>query len=111
MREKSLFSSDAAKERAAVLEELGQVEELAAHLGQEMANAIGNNGVKALQDLGETTKETTRLWNLLTTQLFRLVSGPLNAFLKVVNQALGGITSQQQVNARKADLGPEEQLR
>ena len=107
MREKSLFSSDAAKERAAVLEELGQVEELAAHLGQEMAKAIGNNGVKALEDLGETTKETTRLWNLLTTQLFRLVSGPLNAFLKVVNQALGGITSQQQVNARKADLGPE----
>lgn len=107
MREKSLFSSEAAKERAAVLEELGQVEELAAHLGQEMANAIGNNGVKALQELGDTTKETTRLWNLLTTQLFRLVSGPLNAFLKVVNQALGGITVQQQVNARKADLGPE----
>ena len=107
MREKSLFSSDAAREHAAVLEEQGRVQELAAHLGQEMANAIGNNGVKALQDLGETTKETTRLWNLLTTQLFRLVSGPLNAFLKVVNQALGGITSQQQVNARKADLGPE----
>lgn len=107
MREKSLFSTDAARERAAVLEELGQVEELAAHLGQEMANAIGNEGVKALQDLGETSKETTRLWNLLTTQLFRLVSGPLNAFLKIVNQALGGITVQQQVGARKADLGAD----
>ena len=107
MREKSLFSTDAARERAAVLEELGQVEELAAHLGQEMAKAIGNEGVKALQDLGETSKETTRLWNLLTTQLFRLVSGPLNAFLKIVNQALGGITVQQQVEARKADLGAD----
>ena len=107
MREKSLFSSDAAKERAAVLEELGQVEELAAHLGQEMANAIGNNGVKALQDLGETTKETTRLWNLLTTQLFRLVSGPLDAFLKAINQVLGGITTGQQFGARKEDLGAE----
>ena len=105
MREKSLFSSDAARERAAVLEELGQVEELAAHLGQEMANAIGNNGVKALQDLGETTKETTRLWNLLTTQLFRLVAGPLDAFLKAINQVLGGITVGQQFAARREDLG------
>ena len=107
MREKSLFSSDAARERAAVLEELGQVEELAAHLGQEMANAIGNNGVKALQDLGETTKETTRLWNLLTTQLFRLVAGPLDAFLKAINQVLGGVTVGQQFAARKKDLGAE----
>lgn len=107
MREKSLFSSDAARERAAVLEELGQVEELAAHLGQEMANAIGNNGVKALQDLGETTKETTRLWNLLTTQLFRLVAGPLDAFLKAINQVLGGITTEQQFKARRKELGAE----
>lgn len=107
MREKSLFSTDAARERAAVLEEQGRVEELAAHLGQEMANAIGNNGVKALQDLGDTTKETTRLWNLLTTQLFRLVSGPLDAFLKAINQVLGGITTGQQFAARKEDLGAE----
>jgi len=107
MREKSLFSTDAAKERAAELENLGQVEELAAHLGKEMANAIGNEGVKALQDLGDTTKETTRLWNLLTVQLFRLISGPLNAFLEVVNEALGGITVQQQVEARKVDLGAD----
>jgi len=107
MREKSLFSTDAAKERAVELENLGQVEELAAHLGKEMANAIGNEGVKALQDLGDTTKETTRLWNLLTVQLFRLISGPLNAFLEVVNEALGGITVQQQVEARKVDLGAD----
>ena len=107
MREKSLFSTAAAKERAAELEELGRVEELAAHLGQEMAKAIGNNGVKALQDLGDTTKETTRLWNLLTTQLFRLVAGPLNDFLKIVNDVLGGITTEQQFAARRKDLGAE----
>jgi len=107
MREKSLFSTAEAKERAAQLEELGRVEELAAHLGQEMAKAIGNNGVKALQDLGDTTKETTRLWNLLTTQLFRLVAGPLNDFLKIVNNVLGGITTEQQFRARKEDLGAQ----
>tara|TARA_Y100000004_G_scaffold56940_1_gene63351 strand:+ start:552 stop:2993 length:2442 start_codon:yes stop_codon:yes gene_type:complete len=107
MREKSLFSSDAAREHAAVLEEQGRVQELAAHLGQEMAKAIGNNGVQALRDLGDTTKETTRLWSLLTTQLFRLVSGPLDAFLKAINQVLGGITTGQQFAARKEDLGAE----
>lgn len=107
VREKALFSSEENKRLAASLEEQGDAAGLAKLLAEEMALAVGNNGVKALRDLGDTTKETTRLWNLLTTQLFRLVSGPLNAFLKVVNQALGGITVQQQVSARKADLGPE----
>ena len=111
MREKSLFSTAAAKERAAQLEELGQVEELAAHLGQEMAKAIGNNGVKALQDLGDTTKETTRLWNLLTTQLFRLVSGPLDAFLKAINRVLGQVTTGSSFKALLEDLAPDQRAR
>ena len=111
MREKSLFSSEAAKERAAVLEELGQVEELAAHLGQEMAKAIGNNGVQALKDLGDTTKETTRLWNLLTTQLFRLVSGPLNSFLEAINRVLGQVTTGSSFNALLEDLAPDQRAR
>lgn len=108
MRDKSLFSSDAARERAAALEELGQVEELAAHLTQEMALAIGNNGVNALQGLGDTTKETTRLWNLLTTQLFKLISGPLQGFLNIVNQVLGGITGAASREAFFGDLGTQE---
>ena len=108
MRDKSLFSSDAAREHAAALEELGQVEELAAHLTQEMALAIGNNGVNALQGLGDTTKETTRLWNLLTTQLFKLISGPLQGFLNIVNQVLGGITGAASREAFFGDLGTQE---
>lgn len=108
MRDKSLFSSDAAKERAAVLEELGQVEELAAHLTQEMALAIGNNGVNSLQGLGDATKETTRLWNLLTTQLVKLISGPLQGFLNIVNQVLGGITGAASREAFFGDLGTQE---
>jgi hypothetical protein len=111
MREKSLFSTAAAKERAAQLEELGRVEELAAHLGQEMANAIGNNGVKALRDLGDTTKETTRLWNLLTTQLFRLVSGPLDAFLKAINRVLGQVTTGSSFKALLEDLAPDQRAK
>lgn len=111
MREKSLFSSEAAKEHAAVLEELGQVEELAAHLGQEMAKAIGNNGVQALKDLGDTTKETTRLWNLLTTQLFKLVSGPLNSFLEAINRVLGQVTTGSSFDALLEDLAPDQRAK
>ena len=111
MREKSLFSTAAAKERAAQLEELGRVEELAAHLGQEMAKAIGNNGVKALQDLGDTTKETTRLWNLLTTQLFRLVAGPLDAFLQAINRVVGQVTTGSSFKALLEDLAPDQRAK
>ena len=76
VREKSLFSKEANRELAAQLEEQGDAAGLAKLLTEELSLAIGNNGVNALQGLGDTTKETTRLWNLLTTQLFKLISGP-----------------------------------
>ena len=104
MREKSLFSSAAAEERATVLEELGRVEELATLLTEELTGKIGNEGVRSLQELGKTTDETTRLWSELTTQLFALVSGPLNEFLKIVNQVLGGITTRGRFEAVKKDF-------
>ena len=104
MREKSLFSSAAVEERAAVLEELGKVEELAALLTEELTGKIGNEGVRSLQELGKTTDETTRLWSELTTQLFALISGPLNEFLKIVNQVLGGITTRGRFGAVSADF-------
>ena len=101
MREKSLFSTEAAKQRAAELEELGQVEELAAHLTDELVQKFGNSGVAALTDLGNTTKETTTLWNQLTTQLQILISGPLNGFLKLVNNAIGGINEALKPTAKQ----------
>ena len=108
MREKSLFSTSAVEERAAVLEEQGRVEELAALLTQELTEKIGNEGVRSLQELGKTTDETTRLWSELTTQLFALISGPLNGFLKIVNQVLGGITGRGRFEAVKADFAENE---
>ena len=108
VRDKSLFSKDANRELAAQLEEQGDAAGLAKLLTEELSLAIGNNGVQALQDLGNTTKETTRLWNLLTTQLFRLVAGPLNGFLKIVNQVLGGITGAASREAFFGDLGTQE---
>ena len=110
MREKSLFSSAAAEERAAVLEELGRVEELATLLTEELTGKIGNEGVRSLQELGKTTDETTRLWGELTTQLFALVSGPLNEFLKIVNQVLGGITASGRFAALSKDLADNKEF-
>ena len=101
VREKSLFSTEAAKERAAQLEELGQVEELATLLTDELVQKFGNSGVAALTDLGNTTKETTTLWNQLTTQLQILISGPLNSFLKLVNNAIGGINEALKPTAKQ----------
>ena len=108
MREKSLFSSDAVAERAYQLEEQGKVEELAALLTKDLARAVGNEGVRALQDLGTETTETTRLWSLLTSQLNVLIAGPLTSFLQLVNQVLGEITAGQQIASLKKDLAPAD---
>jgi len=108
VREKSLFSSEAVKERALQLEEQGRVEELAALLTGELTQVIGNEGVRSLQELGKTTSETTKLWNELTTQLFALVSGPLDMFLKAVNDLLGRLTQGGKFSAFLGDLEPEQ---
>ncbi len=108
VREKSLFSSSAVEERAAALEELGKVEELAALLTEELTGKIGNEGVRSLQELGKTTDKTTRLWNELTTQLFALVSGPLNSFLQIVNQVLGAVAGAGRREAFFGGLGAQE---
>lgn len=91
VREKSLFTSEGSKELAAQLEEQGDVAGLASLLTEELVSQIGNAGVIALQDLGSTTNETTKLWNQLTTQLQILIAGPLNGFLQLVNNMIGGI--------------------
>ena len=103
-RDQSLFSTDAEKERAAVLEEQGRVSELATLLTQQFANKIGNEGIKALQDLGKETDETAKLWGTLTLQLQTLIAGPLTEFLKLVNSFLGGITTEQKFKAFQRDI-------
>ena len=103
-RNQSLFSTDAEKERAAVLEEQGRVSELATLLTQQFADKIGNEGIKALQDLGKETDETAKLWGTLTLQLQTLIAGPLTDFLKLVNSFLGGITTEQKFKAFQKDI-------
>ena len=108
MREKSLFSSKAVEEQAAVLEEQGKVAELSSLLTQELVDKIGNKGVEALQGLGKETDETTRLWNELTLQLQVLIAGPLKNFLALVNNVLGNVTRAGRVEAFLKDTGARE---
>jgi hypothetical protein len=108
VREKSLFSTEQTEIRAAQLEELGRVEELANLLTSELVNVIGNSGVNALQELGKTTDETTKLWNELTLQLSALIAGPLNGFLSVVNELLGRVTTDLRFKSVLKDLSPEQ---
>ena len=111
VREKSLFSKDETEERARKLEKLGDVEGLAALLTQELTDKIGNEGVRSLQELGKTTDETTRLWNELTLQLFTLVSGPLNDFLKLVNNFLKGFTAESRLASFRSGLNEKDRAR
>jgi len=106
-REQSLFSTDAEKERAAVLEEQGRVSELATLLTQQFADKIGNEGIKALQDLGKETDETAKLWGTLTLQLQTLIAGPLTEFLKLVNSFLGRLTTEQKFKAFQRDIADD----
>jgi hypothetical protein len=104
MREKSLFSSKAVEEQAAALEEQGQVSELATLLTGELVDKIGNSGVEALQSLGTETDETTRLWAELTLQLQTLIAGPLQGFLSLINNFLGGVVDRARLGNLQKDL-------
>ena len=99
LTEKSLFSSKETELLANQLAELGEVEKLATLVTEELVGIIGNKGVESLQTLGDTTDETTRLWGALTLQLQKLVAGPLNAFLSLINRALGAQVQLGQFNS------------
>ena len=104
MREKSLFSSNQIRDRAAALEEQGRVEELSTLLTKELTDKIGNVGVNALQELGKETDETARLWGELTIQLQALIAGPLKDFLEIINSTLRNLTAGQRLEALRKDL-------
>ena len=111
MRENSLFSSKAVEENAAVLEEQGKVTELAALLTKDLTDRLGNEGVQAMRELGKSTDETKRLWAELTQQLYILIQGPLNGFLNLINNFLGGMTTMQQYKNLLKDLTEADKAR
>ena len=104
MREKSLFSEEATARLAAELEGLGKIEELSELLTAELVQKIGNDGVNALQGLGQESNETTRLFNELTLQLQALIAGPLKNFLEIINSVLGPITTSSKFNMLEREL-------
>ena len=108
LREKSLFADEAQEALAAKYERTGEVGKLAALVTGQLADQLGNKGVESLRELGKQTKQITKLWGLLTTQLFSLVSGPLTKFLAIVNSVLERFTTEQRFNARLENLTPEK---
>ena len=110
MEEKSLFSSEKVQELAIQLEEQGRVSELSTLLTKELTDAIGNEGVRAMQELGQTTNRTTELWNKLTLQLQALIAGPLNGFLSWINDALSTLSARLRFSALQQDLGGNAEL-
>jgi hypothetical protein len=111
MEEKALFSNEATRELAIQLEEQGKVSELSALLTKELTDTLGNEGVKAMQELGQTTDKTTKLWNQLTLQLQALIAGPLNGFLTWVNTALSSISTSLRFNALQRELDNNAEFR
>jgi len=111
MREKALFSSTVIEDQAIALEEQGKVTELANLLTKDLAKNIGGEGVEALQKLGDETNKLTKEWNLLTAQLFALVSGPLSQFISILNSFLGGITTERRLAVLRSEATPVQQAR
>ena len=110
LQEKTLFSSEAAAEKAIQLEAEGKAAELAALLSEELANALGNKAAQSLLDLGKTTDETTRLWNQLTLQLQTLLAGPLNGLLKFVNSLLSQLSKDLRFRELSKDLAGDAEF-
>nr|BAR23315.1 phage tape measure protein [uncultured Mediterranean phage uvMED] len=108
LREKSLFADEAQEALAAKYQRTGEVGKLAALVTGQLSDQIGNKGVLSLRELGKQTKQITKLWGLLTTQLFSLVSGPLTKFLAIVNSVLERFTTEQKLGARLENLSPEK---
>jgi len=110
LQEKTLFSSEAAAEKAIQLEAEGKAAELATLLSEELANALGNKAAQSLIDLGKTTNETTELWNKLTLQLQTLLAGPLNGLLKFVNSLISQISGDLRFRELSKDLAEDAEF-
>ena len=99
MKERSLFSSDAVQRQAEALQKAGMETELNTLLTKELAASLGIQGVRGLQELGQTSKEAAKEWGILTTQLQILLAGPLKGILEVVNKLVSTYTVGNQISA------------
>ena len=99
MKERSLFSSDAVQRQAEALQKAGMETELNTLLTKELAATLGIQGVRGLQELGQTSKEAAKEWGILTTQLQLLLAGPLKGILEVVNKLVSTYTVGNQISA------------
>ena len=99
MKERSLFSSDAVQRQAEALQKAGMETELNTLLTKELAASLGIQGVRGLQELGQTSKEAAKEWGILTTQLQLLLAGPLKGIIEILNNVVSKFTVSSQIGS------------
>ena len=75
MTARSLFSSDAVERQARALQEQGKETELATLLTKELTQALGPGGLGQLSGLAEQSKEMSRQFGILKTQMELFIAG------------------------------------
>ena len=108
MAEKSLFSSDAMQFRIEKLIEEGKVTEAAALMTQEMAKQVGGTGLKALKDLGTEANKMGQLFGTVMLRIQAFMAQALTPLIKLINNAIGGMVAQNQLDQMLAEAGSPE---
>jgi hypothetical protein len=108
MAEKSLFSSDSMQFRIEKLIEEGKVTEAAAEMTQEMAKQVGGAGLKALKDLGSEANKMGKLFGTVMLRIQAFMAQALTPLIKMINNAIGGMVAQNQLDQMLAEAGSPE---
>ena len=104
LEEKTLFSSEKIKERAAKLKEQGEVEKLNTLLSEEYIRLVGREGFNALQDAGIEAKNLKTAWEELTLAMSALMAGPLGDLLEKVTEVARSATNNARLQLLEQDL-------
>jgi len=98
MTERSLFSSDATRIHAKNLLAQGKRTEAAALMTKELTKALGPNAIQDLQELGEKSKELSKKWGVLKTQMELLLVGPLTEMIELLNKIVSRETAKNKLS-------------
>jgi hypothetical protein len=104
LEEKSLFSTNQIKERAAKLKEQGNVEKLNTLLSKEYIRLVGREGLTDLKKAGEEAEKLKEAWEELALAMSALMAGPLGTLLEFVNKTVETATGGSKINALMRDL-------
>lgn len=99
MTERSLFSSDATRIHAKNLLDQGKRTEAAALMTKELTKALGPTAVQDLKELGEKSKELSKEWGVLKTQMELLLVGPLTEMIQMLSKIVNRETAKNKLSS------------